>query len=101
MKRTKSRILFTSVGKRYEVAADYWMVFAERICKMQDAHRRMPYMWAWGRKVYKTCIDAINAACEGKLTEKDITVAIRSDKSFLVNKNIVRRMTVTEFDYGN
>ena len=76
-----------------------WIDFADKICRMQDVNRVEPYMWAWGHKVYTTCIDAINAACEGKLTEKSITVAIRSDKSFLVNNNIVQRMTISEFDY--
>ena len=66
---------------------------------MQDAHRNEPYMWAWGRKIYTACIDAINAACEGTLTDKAITIAIRPDKSFLVNDNIVQRMTISEMQY--
>lgn len=102
MKKLKEKILFKSTGKPSDV--DYWMYIAEKICKIEDTltFRNSPYLWAWKDKVYQKPIDAINAACEGKtLKTHEIVLAIRNNKTFRVNNNIVKRLTLTEFNYNN
>lgn len=101
MKKLKERILFKNTGKPSDV--DWWIYIAEKICKVEDAltFKKSPYLWAWKDKVYKTPIEAINAACEGKtLKTHAITLAIRNNKTFRVNNNIIKRLTLSEFSFN-
>ena len=96
-KKIKERILFKSTGKPSDV--DWWIYIADRICRVEDARtfNESPYLWGWKGKVYTTPIQAINAACEGKtLKTHEITLAIRNNKTFRVNNNIVRRLTLIQ-----